>query len=177
MSGDKGAFDAPPDEVAETRRRECLAAAEVIGAEWIGLGVPDGTLLWNRGFHVRMIRAIQRADPDLILTHAPNDYMSDHTETSRAVTNASFYTVCPQFCTEGDRPTARVAPVYFMDTLCGVGFQPQEYVDITDTVETKLAMYAKHESQHRYLSQREGTAEGFRRYEAWPRLRCRRLLP
>jgi len=198
MNGDKGAFDVPPEELARVRRSECQAAAEVIGAEWMGLDVPDGTLVWDRDLHARMIRAIQAADPDVIITHAPNDYMSDHTETSKAVANASFYSVCPQFCADGGKACDRVAPVYFMDTLCGVGFEPQEYVDIGDTLETKLAMYAKHESQHKYLSEREGTdffdvikttahfrglqsgcdaAEAFRRYEVWPRLLTQRLLP
>jgi len=85
-----------------------------------------------------------------------------------------------------------------MDTLCGVDFAPQEYVDITDTLETKLAMYAKHESQHQYLSEREAVdffdiirttahfrglqagcvhAEAFRGYDVWPRLSTKRLLP
>ena len=198
MNGDKGAFDIPPEKLAEMRREECMAAAAVLDAEWMGLGVPDGTLIWDKELHTRMIQAIQRANPDLILTHAPNDYMSDHTETSKAVVNASFYSVCPQFCAEGQEPTGSVVPVYFMDTLCGVDFQPDEYVDITDTLETKLEMYGKHESQHRYLSEREGTdffevirttarfrglqcgakhAEAFRRYTAWPRGVCRRLLP
>lgn len=198
MNGDKGSFELSPEEIAEIRRNECIAAADVIGAEWIGLGVSDGTVVWDKQFHVRMIQTIQSVAPDLIFTHAPNDYMSDHTEVSKAVMNATFYTVCPQFCAEDAKPTESVAPVYFMDTLCGIGFVPQEYVDITDTLETKLEMYTKHESQHQYLSEREGTdffdviktsghyrglqcgvqyAEAFRRYEVWPRVSCERLLP
>ena len=116
----------------------------------------------------------------------------------KAVTNASFYTVCPQFCAGGKTPCDKVVPVYFMDTVCGLGFTPQEFVDITDTLEVKLEMYSKHESQHTYLSQREGVdlfdlvktaahyrgfqcgvkyAEAFSRYDVWPRLTCERLLP
>ena len=198
MNGDKGAFDIPAEELAETRRKECIAAAAVIGAEWVGIGTPDGTLVWDKDLHVRMIQAIQRINPDIIITHAPNDYMSDHTETAKAVMNASFYTVCPQFSAEGEMPCEEVVPVYFMDTLCGVNFVPQEYVDITDTLETKLEMYSKHESQHKYLSERESVdffdiikttahyrglqcgrqyAEAFRRYEVWPRIPCERHLP
>ncbi len=198
MNGDKGAFDIPPAELAEARRRECLAAAAVIGADWIGLEVPDGTLVWDHDLHVRMIQAIQGVNPDVIITHSPNGYMSDHIETSKAVTNASFYSVCPQFCVEGQEPTDVVAPVYFMDTPTGVGFEPQEYVDISSTLEVKLGMYSKHESQHKYLSEREGIdftdvirttahfrglqcgvefAEAFRAYAVWPRLSCRRHLP
>ncbi len=198
QNGDKGALDIPEEEIAEIRRKECLAAAAVIGAEWIGLAVPDGTLVCDTDFHIRMIQAIQGVDPDLIITHAPNDYMSDHTETSKAVTNASFYTVCPQFSLEGQEPAAKVVPIYYMDTVCGVDFAPQEYVDIAGALETKLEMYSKHESQHKYLSEREGVdffdiiktsahyrglqcgaeyAEAFRRYDVWPRTAPRRHLP
>ncbi len=131
MNGNKGSYDCPAEELAQTRKQECLAAAAVIGAEWKGLGYPDGALVWDLELHERMIQAIQSADPDLIITHAPNDYMSDHTETSKAVTNASFYTVCPQFAANDGKPCDTVVPVFFMDTICGVGFEPQEYVDIT----------------------------------------------
>jgi LmbE family N-acetylglucosaminyl deacetylase len=196
--GGKGSYDRPPEEVAEIRRLECIASAAVIGAEWMGLGRVDGELVWNQELHVKMIQMMQKVDADLIITHAPEDYASDHTETAKAVVNASFYAVCPQFCASNTRPTRGVAAIYFMDTVCGVGFQPQEYVDISTTLETKLEMYAKHESQHTYLSEREHVdffeimrtsaryrgiqcgvkyAEAFRRYEAWPRLSCRRLLP
>lgn len=198
MNGDKGTYDLPPKEISEIRKKESIAAAALIRAKWIGLGYSDGTLVWDGGLHKKLIRTIQKVNPDIIITHAPHDYMSDHTETARAVMNASFYSVCPQFCAKGTKPSGTVAPVYFMDTICGVGFLPQEYVDITDTLETKLAMYAKHESQHKYLSKRENEdffeviktqaryrglqcrteyAEAFCRYETWPRISCERHLP
>lgn len=198
MNGDKGSYDRPAEELAREREQECLAAAAVIGAEWKGLEYVDGTLVWGPELHERMIRAIQSADPDLIITHTPNDYTSDHTETAKAVMNASFYTVCPQFRADDGKPCDTVAPVFFMDTICGVGFEPREYVDITETLEAKLEMYAKHKSQHEYLSAREGTdfseviktsaryrglqsgvqyAEAFARYDVWPRIGCERLLP
>jgi len=197
-NGDKGSFDTPPDKLAEIRRKECRAAAAVIGARWVGLGVPDGTVARDKELHVRLIQALQDIDPDVIITHSPQDYMSDHTETAKAVVDASFYTVCPQFCAPNAQPCSRVVPVYFMDTLCGVEFVPQEYVDITATLDTKLEMVSKHESQHGYLSERAnadmsdvvrtsahyrglqcGTeyAEAFSRHKAWSRLSCVRHLP
>ena len=198
LNGDKGSFDLPRQELAAIREAECRAAAAVIGADWIGLGILDGTAMWDMDLHLRLIQALQRVDPDLIITHAPNDYMSDHVETSRAVTHAGFYTVCPQFAAENGKPSERVVPVFFMETQCGVGFNPDEYVDITETLDTKLEMLARHESQLRYLSEREavdpqelvrttarfrglqcgvGYAESFRRYTVWSRLSSRRLLP
>ena len=197
-NGDKGTYNLPTEEIVTIREEECRASAEVIGAEWIGFGISDGTIIWGVELHVKMIRLIQQIDPDLIITHSPNDYMSDHLETSKAVTHASFYAVCPQFCAVGGTPASGVVPVFFMDNLCGVGFLPGEYVDITDTLETKLAMYEKHVSQHTYLAQRQNQdffevirtsaryrgfqcgvtyAEGFCRYEVSPRLSCARLLP
>ena len=198
MNGDKGTFDVPAQELAQRRKQECIAAAALVGAEWTGLGIPDGTVIRNADLHVRMIQAVQAIDPDMIITHAPNDYMSDHTEVSKMVADATFYTVCPQFCAEDGRPCDKVVPVYFMDTVCGIEFAPEDYVDITDTLAMKLDMYSKHESQHTYLSQREGLdffdviqtvahfrglqcgvkyAEAFRRYAVWPRISCARLLP
>ena len=197
-SGDKGTFDLPTEEIKKLRTSECRKAAEIIGAEWIGFEIPDGMIIWNETLHTRMIQTIQQVAPDLIITHSPDDYMSDHIETSKSVTNASFYTMCPQFCAEDGRPTPKVVPVFFMDTICGVGFLPSEYVDITDTFDTKIAMYKKHVSQHTYLEERQNQdfaeviktsaryrgfqsgvtyAEGFRRYDVSPRISCARLLP
>ena len=142
-----------------------------------------------------MIRTIQSVAPDIIITHPPRRLTCRITrETSKAVTNASFYSVCPQFAAAGQTACEKVVPVYFMDTICGVGFAPEEYVDISATLDAKLAMYGKHESQHKYLSAREGTdffdviktsaryrglqsgaryAEAFARYDVWAADRLR----
>lgn len=197
-SGDKGTFDLPAETITTIREGECREAAAVIGAEWMGFGIPDGTIVWGETLHTRMIQAIQTIEPDLIITHSPDDYMSDHVETSKAVTNASFFTMCPQFCTKDGKPASKVVPVFFMDNICGVGFLPNEYVDITDTFDAKIAMYEKHASQHTYLEERQNQdffeviktsaryrgfqsgvtyAEGFRRYDVSPRISCARLLP
>jgi len=196
-NGEKGSFELSAEELAEIRKNECREAAKVIGADWIGMGYPDGELIRSPDLHLQMIQVIQKANPDLIITLSPNDYHSDHVEVSKAVTNASFFGVCPQFSKDGVVCNG-VPFVYFMDTTCGVDFVPEEYVDITETLETKLEMYSKHESQHRYLKEREGVdftdiikttahfrglqcgaefAEAFRPYRAWPRITTERLLP
>lgn len=62
MNGDKGSFEMTTAETARVRREECIAAASVIGAEWRGLGIPDGTLVWDETLHRAMIRALQEIE-------------------------------------------------------------------------------------------------------------------
>jgi LmbE family N-acetylglucosaminyl deacetylase len=85
-----------------------------------------------------------------------------------------------------------------MDTLAGLGFSPAEYVDITTTVDTKLAALAEHGSQLEWLRDHDGVdvleqtrvvsalrgfqsgvahAEGFIPSLRWLRVRTERMLP
>ena len=41
---------------------------------------------------VDLVRAVR---PDLIITHSPNDYMSDHNEISKLVFDCSFHATLP----------------------------------------------------------------------------------
>ncbi len=196
-NGDKGSFEKSVDEIIKMRKQECISAGKIINANWIGLGFSDAKLIWNEKLHIKMIQAIQQVNPDLIITHPPKDYHSDHEEVSKTVTKASFFVTCPQFV-KNAKVADKVPPVYFMDSMCGVDFIPDEYVDITNEIDEKIAMYAEHKSQHKYLGEREGIdffdmikttahyrglqcgvqyAEGFKQFKEWGRLSTERLLP
>ena len=41
----------------------------------------------------------------------------------------------------------------YMDTVSGIGFYPEEYVDITDYIDKKKEMILSHKSQQTYLSE------------------------
>ena len=43
-----------------------------------------------------------------------------------------------------------------MDTLCGVNFNPTEYVDVTDYIDKKLEMLNCHESQIVWMRDHDG---------------------
>jgi len=144
-----------------------------------------------------MIDLVRRTRPDVIITHAPNDYMSDHIATSQVVCDASFLAATPLPKTAYEA-CDKIAPVFFMDTVGGLGFLPEEYVDISEQFEKKKEMLSCHDSQitfvekhHRgdLLELAEVTgrirglqsgaryAEGFRRHDVWERNVTRRLLP
>jgi LmbE family N-acetylglucosaminyl deacetylase len=184
-------------ELAGIREREARAAAGVIGAELVWLGLPDEFVFDDEPTRRLLLEAIRAARPDLILTHEPEDYHPDHRATSRAVFGASFMTGLPNVETASP-PHPGVAPLFYFDTLAGVGFQPAEYVDITATMATKRAMLAAHESQVAWLRHHDAIdiqgfmetvarfrglqcgcefAEAFRPAQVWPRLRTERLLP
>jgi LmbE family N-acetylglucosaminyl deacetylase len=196
-NGDMGSMTQMPPELAATREAEARASAAHLGAEFIWLGYPDEFIYPDHSTRMRFIEMIRHARPDLILTHTPNDYHQDHRTVSELVFVSSFIGAVPHVETASPRHP-QIAPIYYFDTLAGVDFLPTEYVDITETLETKLAMLEYHKSQLEWLGDYNGIdivefastvarfrglqsgvkyAEGFRRADAWPRVTTERLLP
>jgi N-acetylglucosamine malate deacetylase 1 len=196
--GNRGSFEHTSEEIAQIRLREAKRAAEIAGAEHVTLGLSDAEVNAADPEQVRLVVDLVRdARPDVIITHSPNDYMSDHNETSRLVFGASFHATLPLYDT-GKAHHGTVAPIFYMDTVMGVDFQPVEYVDVTATIETKVAMLEAHESQLTWLRDHDGVdvveqmktvtrfrgqqcgvqyAEGFAPCLTWLRGTTRRLLP
>jgi LmbE family N-acetylglucosaminyl deacetylase len=196
--GDRGSFVHTSAEIAEIRGREARRAADICGAEHVTLAFHDGEINASDPDQRRaVVDLVRDARPDLIITHFPSDYMSDHNEISRLVFDCSFHATLPLF--ETGRPHhPQVTPIYYMETLMGVGFQPAEYVDVTETIDTKTAMLEAHETQLTWLRDHDGVdiveqmkaatrfrglqcgvryAEGFAPCTTWLRGTTRRLLP
>ena len=197
-SGDMGHVVIEPDELVPIRTKEAENAAAVIGAEAISLGVGDLQVdSGNPKAIADLIRVVKESKPDVVITHNPDDYMRDHIETSKLAFNASFGSSLPHMVREVERHV-KFAPIFYMDTLAGIGFIPTEYVDITECIEQKLEAVSRHESQitwmrdhdkidfldfvrtcskYRGLQASVPYAEGFRQYAGWPRFTSERLLP
>lgn len=197
-TGNLGHVVIPPDELkvmraAEAKRAGQLAGIEVISAGFDDLDIFDG----NRSSRDRIVEVIQYAQPDFIITHNPDDYMPDHTAVSRLVFDASFAATLPNYPTEAKR-AAQLVPIYYMDTLAGVGFEPTEYVDISEEIDLKIRMLCCHESQIVWMRDHDGIdfadmvrtcsryrgyqcgadyAEGFRQCRTYLKGATKRLLP
>ncbi len=136
-----------PDQIAAIRQAEAQASADVIGAELIWLAIPDGGLMFNEELRHLFIETIRRAKPDVIITHPADDYHPDHKTTSRLVMDAAQIARTANYPSQYP-PHRAVVPVAFMDAERGIGFIPEEYVDVTPVWDKKLAMLDAHLSQH-----------------------------
>ena len=134
--------------LANRRRAEADAAAEVIGAEYETFDGHEGELRPTIPNRNRVIRLIRSYEPDLVLTHRPNDYHPDHRYASDLVQDAAYMVTVPNICT--DTPHLDYNPViaYLPDDFRKPApLDPDVVVDIDDVVERKLAMLHCHESQ------------------------------
>lgn len=196
--GDRGSFEHTSEEIAEIRHDEARRAAEICGAKHRSLGLSDGEV--NSGDlaqRMMIVDLIRETKPEVIITHAPADYMVDHNEISKLVVDAGFVSSLPLLETE--HPVHLTVPaVLFMETITGLEFNPTEFVDITDAIETKARMLEAHVSQLRWLRDHDNVdivenmrisaahrgfqcgasyAEGFAPCLTWLRARTTRLLP
>ncbi len=196
-NGDKGNFDVEPAELARIREAEFRAACAVIDATPIWLGFEDEYLYPDLQTRLAFVDAIRQANPDVVITHGPADYHPDHRYTAQLVWDALPLAAVSNVKTALPAMDRQVT-LYYMDHTGGVGFQPAEFVDITDTIARKKEALSKHESQVRLFRQlldvdlfdvvetigkfrgyQAGClyAEGFVKVEAWYRGLADRVLP
>ena len=97
----------------------------------IFLDSKDGFLASDLSVIKKIKNVILSIVPDLIITHSPLDYHPDHRALSKYVKDASGF----------------LAPIIYADTLMGVNFNPDIYIDITMHIEEKLSAIMCHKSQ------------------------------
>ncbi|MBQ4145232.1 MAG: PIG-L family deacetylase [Clostridia bacterium] len=155
-NGNMGHYVIMPEELRKIRAEEAQKAGRLAGYEVISADIGDLTVNSADQDQIdKLIRVIRYAQPDVIITHNPDDYMSDHVETSKLVFNASFAASCPHFKPELG-PTANVTPIFYADNSDSINFVPTEYVDITEEMELKAEMLKCHESQLVWLAEHDG---------------------
>jgi len=158
-SGDKGSSDPSvvPAELAKVREREQRAAAAVVGAKDVFfLGYADGTLTNTLELRRDIAREIRRHRPDVVVCQDPTSRIAgsyinhpDHRAAGDAALDAVYpsardYHVFPELVAEGHMPH-KVGEVY----LGGFGGDGAVVVDISDTVDVKVAALMEHKSQVR----------------------------
>ncbi|MGQ7794227.1 PIG-L deacetylase family protein [Faunimonas sp. B44] len=120
-----------PDALAARRRHEAQQSGAILGVTPRFLDLPDGGLSAEPRLPALLSAEIDALRPDLIVTHAPNDYHADHRALAAALVAGAGFNV----------------PLLHADTMAGVGFQPTHYVDVTAGMETKRAAIRCHASQ------------------------------
>jgi LmbE family N-acetylglucosaminyl deacetylase len=118
-------------ELIDLRKKETKQGLALLGDPLL-MGFKDGYLIQETNALSTIKRHISSIKPDLILTHDPKDYHPDHRALSRLVTEAASF----------------ISPVLFADTLMGVGFVPEIYIDITMFFKEKENAILFHKSQN-----------------------------
>jgi len=151
-NGNRGSNVYSSEELAVIRRKEAIAAAEIINAVSISAEIFDGEIVMDLKSRIKIIDVLRQADPDLVITHSPNDYHSDHINTSKLVFEATYLANLGLWKTDFP-PMSKLPYLYYMDTIAGVNFSPGEYVDISETIDVKIDMMMKMESQLGWLKE------------------------
>lgn len=197
-NGSMGHVVIEPEELRRVRIAEAQKSGAMAGFHVVTCDVGDLDVnAAEKAQMDRLVEIIRAADPDFIITHAPNDYMGDHVETSKLAFKASFMATVPHYEPQLGK-ACKVVPIFYMDNSNSVDSEPTEYVDITDELETKLQMLACHESQLVWLKDHDDCdvledtrvlarfrglqcgvkyAESFRICNVSGRLTTRRMLP
>ena len=177
--GDCGSIDRDAATIAAVRRAEARAAAQLLHAEYVCLEFRDMDLFANDESRRRVVEALRRARPDLILTAPPVDYHPDHEATSQLVRDACFATTLPNYKTRQWEPAAiltRIPHLYFVDPLGGHDrdlrpVPPDFRVDVSAKRDLKRRMLACHASQRDWLLQQHGIDEYLDALADWDRER------
>lgn len=157
-SGDVG-IDTPGmtrQEATVIREAEQRAAAQIAGAEEVVfLGEPDGMLVATLELRKRLVREIRRFRPEVVLTGDPtivwagSDYINhpDHRAAATAALDATFPAagqpnLFEEIALEGF--TAHKPRKVYVNTW---GNDADIYVNITETIETKIEALRAHKSQ------------------------------
>jgi LmbE family N-acetylglucosaminyl deacetylase len=151
-NGDKGTSDRnlKPEKLAEIREKEQLAATKVLGVkETVFLRYPDQGLEDGHDFRRNLVRQIRHFRPFAVATADPyRKYMwhRDHRITGIVTLDAVFpyardHLAYPELLEEGLEPH-KVRETWFWGAE-----EPNYRVDITDTIDIKMAALACHQSQ------------------------------
>lgn len=144
-SGNTGSNEiASREEIQNIREAEQLEAAKYLDAEVMFLRFEDEGLFDTPVTREAVLTAIRWADPDVILTHHPRDYSTDHNVTSKLVTEV-LLSVGGKLHPAGLPPIQKQPQVFF----CG---GTTALVDISKYIDTKLEMLRLHRSQAGWMN-------------------------
>ena len=149
-NGNIGSATLPMDEIARIRKEEARRAAAHIGAEYICLDYDDEMFYEDKAARLAFIDLVRYCKADVILTHNPEDYNPDHELTSKIINDIAVMIPIAKIQTK-NKPYDKIPIIAYFESANGLGFIPTEYVDITDTIEIKMAMCSEHKSQVQWM--------------------------
>jgi len=172
-SGSGGSVKYSAAAVGPMRRTESRDAARILGAKYHPSLCDDLEIFYELKLLRRLAAVVRAVRPRIVLTHSPQDYMEDHTNTCRLAVTAAFGHGMPNFKTvpgrkavEGDVTIYHAMPHGLRDPLRR-RVMPELFVNTTGVHKRKRDALAAHRSQKDWLDVSQGldsyliTMDGF----------------
>ena len=161
-NGSYGSTTMTREQTLRTRTAEAQAACEAMGATFHPPMVEDLAVYYTEPLVLKVLAAVRRANPEILLTLSPQDYMEDHINASRLAVTAAFCKNIPNYVsdppvevTTGDVVLYHAMPVTLTDQLCNPVL-PELCVDISSIIQNKRRVLACHASQKQWLDETQG---------------------
>jgi len=142
-----GALSSSP----EKRFKESESAAKLIEMKLLFGDFPDGNLKEDSSLVTFLDEIIKKRDVSIMYTHSAHDRHQDHRVVANVSLSASRY----------------LKELYAYETPSVIyPFNPQLFIDVTETFNTKITAIKKHESQSEKTYMRVGAVEGLAKFRA-----------
>lgn len=170
--GDCGSQQLPAAEISRVRIEEARSAAAKIGGIYHCLDFRDLQLCYDVAHIRRTVELVREVDPEIVITHWPQDYMLDHEVTSLLARSATFGASVPNFESGTAAVTRHIPHLYYASPIEGknnfgepVSFSL--FIDISDAIDRKAEMLASHSSQREWLRAQHGVDEYIEAMRRW----------
>jgi len=161
-SGNCGSTEYNGATTRSIRNTEARTAAKVLGAEFHAGITDDLEIVYSLELLRALAAIIRDVKPTVVLTHSPQDYMEDHTNTCRLAVTAAFSRGMSNFKTVPSRPPGdydvtvyHAMPHSLMDGLRR-RITPGLFVNTSPVHKIKHEALASHKSQRAWLDASQG---------------------
>ena len=163
-TGNCGSVEMNAEETRRTRLAEAQSAASILGARFHHPIRDDLEIFYDLPTLRQVAGVIRQVKPSIILTHPPQDYMEDHTNTCRLAVTAGFTHGMPNFVTEPpSEENVYPEDVFIYHSvphgLCDplrVPYPIESFVDTSSVFATQRTALAAHASQRDWLDKSQG---------------------
>ncbi|MBL7764156.1 MAG: bacillithiol biosynthesis deacetylase BshB1 [Chitinophagaceae bacterium] len=134
----------------ETRYEEAAKAAMIMGAAVReNLKMRDGFFKNDEEHQLKLIQAIRKYQPEIILGNVLNDRHPDHGRAGNLISNACFLSGLAKIETkdENGNPQLKWRPKYFLQYMQDWYHEPDIIIDISDSFEQKMKAIEAYSTQ------------------------------
>ena len=161
-NGNCGTATHTHDDIIRIRRQEAHDAASVIAGTYHEGLVNDIEIFYEDELLRGVTAVIRQIAPEIVLTQSPQDYMEDHTNSSRLSVSACFCRGMRNWVSHPYvEPTMQDVYLYHANPYGNRDgmrnlIAPSLFVDVTEKIEVKEEMLRRHTSQKGWLDVSQG---------------------